>query len=99
MLRVHQAARDSTKKRSSVSGNGRQRGKLLTIAQIKSRYPSEWILLKDPVVGKGLRITRGEVVAHSKDRDEVYRRDIELRLKRSATLYTGTLPENAAIVL
>ena len=45
------------------------------------------------------RVLQGTVVAHSKDRDEVYRKDIELRLKTSATLFTGKLPEDTAIVL
>ena len=73
---------------------------MLSIRQIESRYPSQWILVKDPVVDKYLRVIRGEVVSHSKDRDEVDRKAVELRLKRSAFLYTGKLPKtNAAILL
>jgi hypothetical protein len=36
---------------------------------------------------------------HSPDRDEVYQKAIELHPKRFAVLYTGTLPEDAAIVI
>jgi hypothetical protein len=41
----------------------------------------------------------GKVIWHSKDRDEVYRKAVELRPKHFATLYLGKMPENTAIVL
>lgn len=73
--------------------------KILTVKQIHSQFNSEWILLADPEVDANGQVIGGKVVAHSKDRDEVYRKDIELRLKRSATLYTGKIPEDTAIIL
>ena len=72
---------------------------VLTLAQIGARFDAEWILLADPEVNEHLEIQRGRIVCHSKDRDEVYQRAIELRLKSSATLYTGKIPENAAVML
>jgi len=72
---------------------------VLTVDEIKSRYPSEWILLADPEVDDALRVLGGRVVSHSKDRDEVDRKAIQLRLKRSAFLYTGEIPEGTAVVL
>jgi hypothetical protein len=71
----------------------------MTLAEIESRFDSEWVLIEDPEVDEQLRVVRGKVVCHSKDRDEVDRKMVELRLKSSATLYTGRLPDNAAIVL
>jgi hypothetical protein len=72
---------------------------LMTFAEMQKRFDSEWILVKDPEVDEHFQVVRGKVVAHSKDRDEVYRKIVELRLNSSATLYTGTMPENTAIVL
>ena len=72
---------------------------VLTIADIESRYPDEWILVGDPQVDAHLRVTRGIVLAHSMDRDEVYRRAAALRPKHSAFLYTGRIPERTAVVL
>lgn len=74
-------------------------GQTLTLAEIESRYDSEWVLLEDPEVDEYQRVVRGKVVAHSKDRDEVDRKAIELRLKHSAFLYTGPMPANTAILL
>lgn len=73
--------------------------KVLTIKQIKLRFRSEWVLLKDPEVDEHLEVVHGNVVFHSKDRDEVDRKAIELRLKHSAFLYTGKMPENTEIIL
>jgi hypothetical protein len=72
---------------------------ILTIDEIESRFDSEWVLIEDPDVDEHLNILRGKVVWHSKDRDEVYRKALELRPKSAATLYIGTMPENTAIVL
>lgn len=74
-------------------------GAILSLAEIHERFDSEWVLLKNPEVDENLQIIKGEVVCHSKDRDKVYERAIALRLEHSATLYTGTMPANTAIVL
>ncbi|HUT88939.1 MAG TPA: hypothetical protein VMY37_05560 [Thermoguttaceae bacterium] len=47
----------------------------------------------------GLDVRGGRVLFHSKDREEVYRKAIELRPKRFAMLFTGTMPEDTAILL
>ena len=78
---------------------GYQVDQVLTVEQIGERFDSEWVLLDDPTVDSQGQISAGKVVAHSKDRDEVYRKDIELHLKVSATLYTGKMAQDTAIIL
>src|SRR5438067_974462 len=99
MMIARDLPRFPSKRRVASKQQRTGRKRILTIKQIESRYPGEWILIKDPLTDKHLRVLKGEVVSHSKDRDEVYRAAIDMRLKRSATLYTGTMPENSAIVL
>jgi len=72
---------------------------VLTIAEIESRFPSEWVLVKDPQTNEALEVQSGRVLYHSLDRDEVYRKAVELRPKRFAMLYTGTIPQDTGIVL
>lgn len=72
---------------------------VLTITEIQSQFDSEWVLVGDPHTDESLQVQGGKVIYHSKDRDEVYRKAIELRPKRFAMLYTGTLPKDTAIVL
>jgi hypothetical protein len=72
---------------------------ILTIAEIEAKFISEWVLVEDPQTNEALEVLRGKVRYHSKDRDEIYRKAVNLRPKRFAMIYTGTLPEDTAIVL
>ena len=72
---------------------------LLSLDDIKSRFESEWVLVDDPETDESLEVVRGRVVFHSKDRDEVYRKAIQLKPKRFAMLFTGTLPQDIEVVL
>jgi hypothetical protein len=72
---------------------------LLTVSEMESRFVGEWILVEDPETNDALEVQRGTVRCHSKDRDEVYRKAIELHLPRFAVLYTGEIPGDAAVVL
>ncbi len=71
----------------------------LTIAQIEAQFESEWVLIEDPQTDESLEVQGGKVRWHSKDRDEVYRKAVELRPKRFAMLYTGKMPKDTAVVL
>jgi hypothetical protein len=72
---------------------------VLTIAEIEAKFQSEWVLIEDPQTNETLEVQSGKVGFHSKDRDEVYRKAVELRPGRFAMLYTGTMPQDTAIVL
>jgi hypothetical protein len=72
---------------------------LFTAAQIETQFEAEWVLVEAPETDETLTVRRGKVRWHSKDRDEVYRKAVELRLKRFAILYTGKIPKDAAVVL
>ena len=73
--------------------------RVLTLKQIEERFESEWVLVENPETNDALEVQRGRVLWHSKDRDQVYRKAVELRPKRFAMLYTGKIPEDTAIVL
>lgn len=72
---------------------------VLTMSEIEDRYQSQWVLVVDPTTGESLEVVSGCVVSHSGDRDEVYRKAVELRPRRFAVLYTGGMPEDTVIVL
>lgn len=73
--------------------------RVLTLKQIEERFESEWVLVEDPETNDALEVQSGKVLWHSKDRDQVYRKAVELRPKRFAMLYTGKIPKDTAIVL
>jgi len=72
---------------------------ILTTQEIYRRFHSEWILLEDPQLSKDLRVLGGRVVFHSSDRDELDRKAMQLQLRHSARLFTGTIDAETAIVL
>lgn len=72
---------------------------VLTLAQIETRFQSEWVLIEEPRTNEALEVQSGKVRWHSKDREEVYRKVVEMHPKRFAILYTGKMPEDTAIVL
>ena len=72
---------------------------ILTIREIETQFDSEWVLVEDPQTSAILEVEAGRVLWHSKDRDEVYRKAVELRPARFAMLYTGKMPADTAIVL
>jgi len=71
----------------------------MTVEEMWARFPDEWIFIEDPRTDKSLELLSGKVVHHSKDRDEVYRKAVARRPKRSAFLYTGDIPGGTAVVL
>ena len=74
-------------------------GEVLTIAQIEAQFESEWILIEEPQTNEALEVQNGTVRWHRKDREEVYRKVVEMRPGRFAILYTGKMPKDTAVVL
>ena len=71
----------------------------ITYAEIAKQYNGEWVLLGDTKASKGPKILRGKVLWHSKDREEVYRKAMELRPKHSAVLFMGKPPKGMEFAL
>lgn len=71
----------------------------MTAREMKKRFASEWILVGNPQTNESLEVIKGTVLHHSRDRDEVYKKAIELRPRCLAMLYTGRMPKDTAIIL
>ena len=71
--------------------------KVEDIAKIKRRYPKEWLLLTNVVADELTRPIKGRLVAHSKNRDDIYDR---LRYVREgfAIEYTGKIPKDLVVI-
>jgi hypothetical protein len=72
---------------------------ILTISEIESRYPGEWVLVEDPETDEALEVLSGKVLCHSPDRDEFDRKVLEFRPRHSAFLYTGKIPDDLEFIL
>lgn len=73
--------------------------KILTMKQLESQYSGEWVLLVNPVHDKLMAPIRGELVFHSKDRDEVYKEAHKRKDAHTASFYVGKLPKDLVVVL
>ncbi len=73
--------------------------KILTLAEIEKQFDNEWILVEDPEYDQNNEVIQGKVLCHSKNRDDIYAKAIELRPKSSASVYTGPVPNEIFINL
>jgi hypothetical protein len=65
--------------------------RVLSLAQMESLYPGEWLLVANPKTDASLVVRSGRVAWHGTDREEVYRKAKKLRAKRCAVLFTGSM--------
>jgi hypothetical protein len=72
---------------------------VLHLEEIEQCFTAEWVLLEAPATAPLHQIISGKVLWHSKDRDELYAKALELRPQHAAILYTGSIPASMAIVL
>jgi ERCC4-type nuclease len=75
----------------------------ITIEQIKTNYPDEWVLVGNPTmreddyVGAVIqKIINGVVIYHSKDKREIAYKIEELKegFNKVACVFTGVMPKN-----
>jgi hypothetical protein len=62
---------------------------ILTLEEMKVRFPSEWVLVNEPQLGERLEDLAREVLLHSLDRDEVVRKVAELRPREFVIEFAG----------
>lgn len=70
---------------------------MTTIEEIKKRYKDEWVLLRVLRLDELDRPVEGEVIAHSKVREEIYEKQRKAK-GDIALLYTGEIPKEGYAV-
>jgi hypothetical protein len=73
---------------------------ILTMAEIESRFPDEWVLIQDPQTDEHLEVVSGRVVCHSRNREDINRALQEHEPPwRFAVLFNRTAPDDRVYVL
>lgn len=72
---------------------------ILTFEQMQHRYAGEWVLIAELESDENMQVVRGEVLAHSPHRDEVYDALRAFQGRSLAIEYMGTPPEDWAVML
>jgi len=74
--------------------------KRMTIADIESRFPDEWVLVQDPETNERLEILSGQVVCHSSNREDIDRAMLARKPpRRFAIVFTRSVPDDKVYVL
>jgi hypothetical protein len=75
---------------------------ILSIEQMRSAYPNQWLLVANTQTDDNLDLLAGEVIVHSVDCEQIYVAIARERQTRTGTLaieYTGTIPDDVAFIL
>ena len=68
-------------------------------AEIVKKFKNEWVLIEVKKIDEEYKLKEGNVIAHSKDKSEVYGRLLKLKGKELYIDYTGQVPKDLAVVL
>jgi len=72
---------------------------ILTITEIRDRYPGEWVLIADPESEDQWNALRGKILAHSPEREEIDKALIAFKHIQSISIeYTGPIPYDYAVI-
>ena len=74
-----------------------EKSEILTLAEIKEKYPQQWVLIAYTEEDEYLNVIRGEVLAYSPDRDKIDDYLPYTKGKAVAIEYTGPIPETIGI--
>ncbi len=65
---------------------------------IKNNFRNQWVLIEVKNVDESFNVLEGEVLAHSKDKDEIYQKLLKIRPKEFSIEYTGEVPEDLMLM-
>ena len=71
----------------------------MKMEEIRKHYRDEWVLIEYTKLDDDLNVIEGEVIAHSPNKDEIYREIINTKGKDVAIEYLGEIPEDLAVML
>lgn len=74
-----------------------KRENIITKKQMKTKYPDQWLLIKNYKVDKTTSLTEGKIIAHSKDRDEIHQKLNQFK-GNLCIHFTGKLPEDTGVL-
>ena len=66
--------------------------------EIKKKYKDEWVLIEVTKVNELEQPVKGNVIAHSRNRDDTYEAMKQTKAKDIAHFYTGEIPKKGYAV-
>ncbi len=72
--------------------------KVMELGDIYKRYKDEWLLIEYEQLDDDLNVTKGKVLAHSRDKSEILQQLVQIQGKNIAIEYTGAAPKSLAVL-
>ncbi len=66
---------------------------------IRRQYAGQWVLIEYQQLDEQLNVVEGEVVAHSAEKEEMYKYLLQTQGKNIAIEYAGDFPQDLAAML
>ena len=66
--------------------------------EICKQYAGQWVLIEYQQLDNQLNVVEGEVVAHSPDKEEIYKHLLETKGKNIAIEYAGEFPQELRVM-
>lgn len=63
---------------------------------IRQQYAGQWVLIEYQQLDEQLNVVEGEVVAHSAEKEEIYKSILHTQGKNIAIEYAGDFPQDLA---
>ena len=70
----------------------------MNLEEIKKKYRGEWVLIEYTRLDENLVPLEGKVLAHSLNRDDIYREQLNYKNKQLAIDYLGDIPKDWAVM-
>ena len=71
----------------------------MKMEEIKKKYKGEWALIEYKKLNVNLSVVDGKVIAHSADKDLIYKEQLRHKNKNLAVEYLGEVPQDWAVML
>lgn len=71
----------------------------MTLTEQLHQYQDEWVLIEYTELDEDLNVTAGRVIAHSRNKDEIYRLLAQTQGRNIAVEYVGEFPKDLAVML
>lgn len=71
----------------------------MTLEEIKQQHPDEWVLIDFTELDEELKVVKGEVIAHSPNKEAIYKKLLELPNEKISIEFTGDSLKEPAYLL
>ena len=71
----------------------------MKLQEIADKFQGEWVLIEYTQLDEDLAVVEGEVIVHSMNKEEIYKKQLDLQGKQLAIEYFGEIPEDWAVLL